>query len=315
MTHTHVLERYKMNIKRLQALRAVIELSSITEAAHAMNMTQSGVSRLIGLLEDEIGFLLFNRIKGRLQITGRGKAFYQEVEPLLAGIDQIPSVANEIRQHRLSRLRLITLNSQAHSLVPLALERFTKTHPNTAVSITILSRRELIHWAGGEHFDIALASLPIEQRMFEQKAFTRFPVVVALPSDHPLCHKKLIKVIDLRNEDLISLDPFAIFQPGVKSLFQEHGIEPTTKIQTTSMLQAGQMVACGLGIAIIDPFIAHSLKSDKIEIRKLIPDLEYEYGYIWPVGRKLSPLAENFAMTITEVALELSSPWLRSHSQ
>jgi DNA-binding transcriptional LysR family regulator len=67
-----------MNIKRLQALRAVIELSSITEAAHAMNLTQSGVSRLIGLLEDEVGFLLFNRIKGRLQITGRGEAFLRK---------------------------------------------------------------------------------------------------------------------------------------------------------------------------------------------------------------------------------------------
>ncbi|MEZ7878834.1 MAG: LysR family transcriptional regulator [Rhodospirillales bacterium] len=304
-----------MNIKRLQALRAVIELSSITEAAHAMNLTQSGVSRLIGLLEDEVGFLLFNRIKGRLQITGRGEAFFKEVEPLLTGIDQIPSVANEIRQHRLSRFRLITLNSQAHSLVPLALERFTKTHPSTAISITILSRRELSHWAGGEHFDLALASLPIEQRLFEQETFIRFPVVVALPSGHPLCLKKSIKVIDLKDENLISLDPFAIFQPGVKSLFQEQGIEPTTKIQTTSMLQAGQMVACGLGIAIVDPFIAHSLKSDKIEIRKLVPDLEYEYGYIWPVGRKLSPLAENFASTITEVAQELTAPWLRRRAQ
>jgi DNA-binding transcriptional LysR family regulator len=67
-----------MNIKRLQALRAVIELSSITEAAHAVNLTQSGVSRLIGLLEDEVGFLLFNRIKGRLQITGRGEAFLRK---------------------------------------------------------------------------------------------------------------------------------------------------------------------------------------------------------------------------------------------
>jgi DNA-binding transcriptional LysR family regulator len=304
-----------MNIKQLQALRAVIELSSVTEAAHAMNMTQSGVSRLIGLLEGEVGFLLFNRIKGRLQITGRGEAFYQEVEPLLTGIDQIPSVANQIRQHRHSRLRLITLNSQAHSLVPLALERFAKIHPDTAISITILSRRELTHWAGGEHFDLALASLPVEQRLFEKESFIRFPVVVALPSDHPLCLKESIEVVDLVDENLISLDPFAIFQPGVKTLFQEQGIESTTKIQTTSMLQAGQLVACGLGVSIIDPFIAHSLKSDKIEIRKLIPDLEYEYAYMWPVGRKLSPLAESFASTITEVAQELTAPWLRRRAR
>lgn len=300
-----------MNFKRLQALRAVIELGSITEAAHAINLTQSGVSRLIGALEDEVGFPLFNRTKGRLRITERGEAFYEVVEPLLAGIDQIPIAADEIRQHRHSRLRLVTLNAQAHGLVPMALERFSKIHPETAVSITVRSRRELIHWAGGDHFDLALAAMPLEQRQFEQETFTRFPVVVALPRSHPLCQQKTLGAADLVGENLISLDPFAIFQPRVRARFQELGVEPVAKIQTTSMLLAGQMVSRGLGIAVIDPFIAHSLGSKDIEYRLLVPVLEYEYGYIWPVGRKLSPLAKSFAEAISEVAGELSAIWRR----
>jgi DNA-binding transcriptional LysR family regulator len=298
-----------MKIKRLQALRAVIELGSITEAAHTLNLTQPGVSRLIAALEEEIGFLLFNRTRGRLQITEQGEAFYQEVEPLLTGIDQIPSVANEIRQHRHSRLRLVTLNSQAHGLVPLALERFCVDHPETAISITMRSRRELIHWTDGDHFDLALAALPLERRHFECHVFTRFPVVVALPKDHQLCRKKTIAIADLAGENLISLDPFAIFQSGVRARFQDHGIEPVVKIQTTSMLLAGQMVSRGLGISIIDPFIAYALRSNAIEFRPLRPALEYEYGYIWPVGRKVSPLAKNFAEAITTVADELSAHW------
>jgi DNA-binding transcriptional LysR family regulator len=298
-----------MNIRRLQALRAVIELGSITEAAHAMNLTQSGVSRLIGALEDEVGFRLFDRAKARLQITERGEAFYEAVEPLLTGIDQIPAVVNEIRQHRHSRLRLVTLNSQAHGLVPLALERFSKNHPETAISVTVRSRRELIHWAGGDHFDLALAGLPLEQRQFEQETFSRFPVVVALPSNHHLCQQKSVSIADLANENLISLDPFAIFQSGLRACFQEIGIEPASKIQTTSMLLAGQMVSRGLGVAVIDPFIAHTLGSNGIEFRPLTPALEYEYGYLWPVGRTLSPLAKSFAEAITETAKDLCSSW------
>lgn len=298
-----------MNIKRFQALRAVIELGSITEAAHKLNLTQPGVSRHISALEEDLGFLLFNRTKGRLQITERGKALYEAVEALLIGVDKIPSIANEIRQHRHSRLRLVTLNSQAHGLVPSVLDRFTALHPETAISVTVLSRRELVHWADGSFFDLALAALPLEQHQIQLKTFTRFPVVVALPAGHHLCRKKTLGVADLANEKLISLDPFAIFQPGVRARFQEIGVEPVTKIQTTSMLLAGQMVSHGLGIAVIDPFIAHALGSNGIEYRLLVPALEYEYGYIWPVGRTLSPLAMSFAEKLTEVAETISATW------
>ena len=66
-----------INIKKLIAFRAVLESSSITGAADKIGLTQSGVSRLITSLEQELDFPLFNRIKGRVQITSRGENFYR----------------------------------------------------------------------------------------------------------------------------------------------------------------------------------------------------------------------------------------------
>ena len=148
-----------MNLKKLIAFRAVLESNSITGAADKIGLTQSGVSRLITSLEQELDFPLFNRIKGRIQITSRGESFFQEIEPLLSGIDQIPNLARQVKQHQYSRLRIITLNSLAHSLVPMALNKFCQKHPHANISITIKSRRELLHWERGEHFDVALASI------------------------------------------------------------------------------------------------------------------------------------------------------------
>ena len=158
-----------MNLKKLIAFRAVLHSNSITGAADKIGLTQSGVSRLITSLEQELEFPLFNRIKGRIQVTSRGKNFFKEIEPLLSGIDQIPTLARQVKQHQYSRLRIITLNSLAHSLVPIVLKKFCKKHPHANVSVTIKSRNELIHWERGEHFDVALASLPFEQRIFKKK--------------------------------------------------------------------------------------------------------------------------------------------------
>jgi hypothetical protein len=55
-----------MNLKRLQAFRAVYEIGSVTAAAQRLHMTQPAVSRLIGDLEKELGLQLFARQRQRL---------------------------------------------------------------------------------------------------------------------------------------------------------------------------------------------------------------------------------------------------------
>ena len=295
-----------INIKKLIAFRAVLESNSITGAADKIGLTQSGVSRLITSLEQELEFPLFNRIKGRIQITSRGESFYKEIEPLLSGIDQIPSVARQVKQFQYSRLRIITLNSLAHSLVPKALNKFCKNHPHANISITIKSRNELIHWEGGEHFDVALVSLPFEQRVFKKRSFIKFSAVLAISKNDPLHKKKEITINDLKDKNLISLDPNGIFQTSIRKKFEEHNIEQVIKIKTTSMLQSAQMVENDIGIAIIDPFIGNMIKNHKIVIKKFKPLIMYDYAYIWPEGRELSGLAKEFIRDIKEIAEKIA---------
>jgi DNA-binding transcriptional LysR family regulator len=299
-----------MNLKKLIAFRAVLESNSITGAADKIGLTQSGVSRLITSLEQELDFPLFNRIKGRIQVTSRGESFFQEIEPLLSGIDQIPNLARQVKQHQYSRLRIITLNSLAHSLVPMALNKFCQKHPHANVSITIKSRTELLHWERGEHFDVALASLPFEQRVFRKKSFITFPAVVALSATHRFNKKEKIHIKDLHNENLISLEPTGIFQTSIRKKLQDNNIEPIFKIQTTSMLQSAQMVENNIGIAIIDPFIGHIIKSKKVVIKPLNPYINFDYAYIWPEGRDLSALSEEFLLVLKKIAKKISHKYV-----
>jgi len=295
-----------MNLKKLIAFRAVLQSNSITGAADKIGLTQSGVSRLITSLEQELEFPLFNRIKGRIQVTSRGEIFYQEIEPLLSGIDQIPTLARQVKQHQYSRLRIITLNSLAHSLVPIVLKKFCKKHPHANISVTIKSRNELIHWERGEHFDVALVSLPFEQRVFRKKSFVRFPAVVAIHSTDPLMKKSIININDLKNKNLISLEPSGIFQTSIREKLMENKIEPIIKIQSTSMLQSAQMVENNIGIAIIDPFVGHIIESKNVIIKPLNPSIFFDYAYIWPEGRDLSALSEEFLLDLKKIAKKIS---------
>ena len=64
-----------MNFRQLEAFRHVIVTGTTKEAARRMFVTQPAISRLINALEEELGFALFNRLKGRLQPSRAGMRF------------------------------------------------------------------------------------------------------------------------------------------------------------------------------------------------------------------------------------------------
>ena len=54
----------------------VAQLESITLAAEALNLSKSAISYQITKLEDELGFLLFERVNSRLVLTTKGRRLW-----------------------------------------------------------------------------------------------------------------------------------------------------------------------------------------------------------------------------------------------
>ncbi len=67
-------------------LVAVVEAGTFVRAAEALGLTQSGVSRAIARLEAEVGVRLLQRSARAVTLTEDGRAFYEKVGPLLAGL-------------------------------------------------------------------------------------------------------------------------------------------------------------------------------------------------------------------------------------
>ena len=67
-----------INLRQLEAFRAVIITGSITGAASYLHVSQPAVSRLIADLEHSIGFALFERRNRRLHVKPEGEIFYRD---------------------------------------------------------------------------------------------------------------------------------------------------------------------------------------------------------------------------------------------
>lgn len=282
-----------MKLRQLEAMRAVLSRGTTTHAAELMGLTQSAVSRLITQLEQELGFNLFDRRHGRLMITPEGQQFYIVAEKVLSGIDQITATARDIQTLGTGTLRIIAMPALGYGMLPMTIAEVNANYPQVKISVDFGNRQEIEKGIANAEYDFGLATLPIEHDGIDIEPLCGVDAVCVTPINHPLARKKIIKASDLENEPFISIEPDGLFRYRTDELFGRLGVRRKLGIETKSTIMICSLVAAGVGLSIVHPFIVDSL-SDKIAARRFEPAIRFEYGLLFPTGVTRSQMTQTF---------------------
>ena len=77
------------DVTTLQAFECAARHGSFTQAANELNLTQSAVSRQIKDLEEQLGVLLFERVRQRVVLSEDGRRFLPEVRAMRATLQAL----------------------------------------------------------------------------------------------------------------------------------------------------------------------------------------------------------------------------------
>jgi len=75
--------KMRVPLQTLPAFRAVARLANLRAAAEELHLTHSAVSQQIKLLEEQLGFELFDRPGRRIVLNSAGEALLRSIEPAL----------------------------------------------------------------------------------------------------------------------------------------------------------------------------------------------------------------------------------------
>ena len=183
-----------LNLRHIEAFRAVMLTGSVVGAARLMSVTQPGVSRTIGLMELRIGYPLFERRGRRLVPTPEADALYREIEHLYGSIERIGQVAQDIRFQRAGALRIATLPALAQWLVPRGITRFLASRPNVTVFVQSLPSRQIAELVSTRRFDVGVVELPVSRPAIEIEPFEPVQSMAVMLSSHRLAGKARISL-------------------------------------------------------------------------------------------------------------------------
>lgn len=138
-----------MRIPSLNAIRSFVVTArhmSITKAAEELHVTTGAVSRMVRLLEEDLGMPLFKRVGSVLELTPAGVAYYAQVSDLF---DRIATATLAARVSQKSNvLALASFPSfNLHWLIP-RLPKFKAEHPDILIDLLTLDVTKMLSQNG-----------------------------------------------------------------------------------------------------------------------------------------------------------------------
>ncbi|NUP05410.1 MAG: LysR family transcriptional regulator [Polyangiaceae bacterium] len=142
-----------MNLSHVHAFVRVVEARSFTQAARALDLPTSSVSRAISRLEAELGAKLFERTTRRLALTSLGRAYYEHAARALAELSEGERRVGELQRDPRGEVRVTAPADLDDGFFARCLADFTKVHPRIRVTCVLSNNYvDLI----AERFDLAM---------------------------------------------------------------------------------------------------------------------------------------------------------------
>ncbi|TIO74107.1 LysR family transcriptional regulator [Mesorhizobium sp.] len=266
-------------LKRALAFREVIKCGSTRRAARVLGVTQSAVSQQLKLFEDLVGEKLFIRDRRGLIPTTKAIEIYNKIGRYFDTLERIEREITTSFGSARQSFRIAAPHLSCLLLVPKLISMLVQTEPDTEFYVRAQGYDQIAQNILTGEADVGISRLPLDDRFFEWRTIAESKTVCMMSSEHPLAHKGEITADDIAGEPHIIIDrEFSSHYTGMNML-----LEPV-KVRTDAVGFVAGYVAEGLGISIINEFIAAQCAFLNLTLVPFRPSPTYEYVVFWKLG-------------------------------
>ncbi|SEA60567.1 LysR family transcriptional regulator [Alkalimonas amylolytica] len=283
-----------LNLKSLECFQAILQTGSATAAAKQLAITQPAVSRLIQVLEQQLGFALFYREHSRLTPTDEARYLEQEISLLLSSVDRFKALADSVAKSELGSLKIVAPASFSAGPLASVIASFMEQYPSVSLSIDAHSPQMARELVAHRSVDCGFIQLPETHPGLVCQHLLSSNLVCAVPSKHPLAQAASIALTQLAAEPLIMLGQGRPTRVRLENEFKKAGVSMQVRLETHTVATACAYVKKGLGIAILNQVLAEQYCDQQMVLVPLLPDIQHQYGFIYSAYAPMPRLVARF---------------------
>ncbi|WJH34663.1 LysR family transcriptional regulator [Paenibacillus sp. CC-CFT747] len=291
-----------MEIRQMRYFLEVAKREHVTEAANALHVAQSSVSRQLANLESELGVDLFNRRGRKVKLTPIGKILLERVEQVMNMIQEAEQEVKEYLDPEKGVVRIAFPISLAAHVLPTAIYAFRKKYPEAKFQMRQALYHDLIEGVINGEFNLAMiAPLPEEENKIIPKHLFTEKVVALLPIHHRLAKRTSIQLSEMKEDSFVTLPEGTIFREIVLKACGEIGFVPHIAFEGDDIDALKGLVSAGLGVALMpEVTLVDNIPHSTVKIPLVDPPVTRTIGVICPTNRKLLPTEQLFYQFLSD---------------
>lgn len=300
-----------MELGQLKHFLAVIDAGSVGDAARKLGMSQGAMSNSIRALEKSLNASLFERSSRGMRLTPPGKTLEARARIITAEVDFAAEEIDLLGQGLKGRIALAMGAATSHVLLPQAIERFYRTHPQVQLSVAAGSFDAFVSRIEAGEFDFgifmlagrgyrSLAAEPLVRR-------NRVLVLTSAKNPRDFGRRTTLKQI-AAGPWILNRDHSGLHKAFVDA-FQKAGLpSPLPAVEIDAGILPLDLALANPEFLFIAPelFFRDALMSGQFKIVPVrIPGFDRQLSAYYRKGSTLSPVARSFLTTVRQVAAEV----------
>ncbi|MDH1181924.1 LysR substrate-binding domain-containing protein [Achromobacter mucicolens] len=276
-----------MRLRHIEIFEAIRRTGSLTEAAAALHISQPAASKLLAHAESQLGFKLFDRVKGRLVATREAEILTPEIARLSQDLSSVRRLASNLRDRPNGHLRLGCAPALGLGLLPGVVRDSRDAQPGITFDIHTHHSAELVQGLLTRELDLAITfdtnDYPGLTRM--GLGHTELVHLSRRAAQGPLRLSELSEARGVEasgavasgsptaGDTLIVLDASDASGALLQLALDAQGLAPQVAIQVQTHYVACALVDAGCGDAIVDAITAQAMLRPGMTLRRLEPAL------------------------------------------
>ena len=243
-----------LTLRQIEVIRAIMVTGTVGGAARLLNVSSPGISRVMKHAETSVGIKLFSRRGGRYSPTPEANAIFSQINGVYGKVEDLQFVISRIKRGASTELRIGSVPSIGHVMVPRALADLRKAFPNLLIEVDILKIEDAVDYLLLGKGELVALSYELDHPMLILEPLARGRLKCIVPDGHELSRRARVTAEEIVKYPLIGVDASDPYGRIMAGLFATNALRYEVTIRARFGSTVCALVSQGLGIAVVDEF-------------------------------------------------------------
>ena len=262
-----------MRLRHIEVIQAILQTGHLGTAAEWLQLPVGEVDTTLKDAEQQLGFMLFASVRGRLQATRETLELQAQITALYEALEPLQRLASRLKHHHAPPLRALCTPPLANQLLPQSIAALRRRFQDMPCNLSSQPVGEIINSLLLHEADVGLSLHDPEHPQIQSTVLAQGKLQLLAPHGWLKPKQKYIALQELAGQSLIGLeghDPLSRLLDA-----KLHALRPLpvvqTRVQTYPMMRG--LVEAGEGLAIVDPFTALGARESGLDACPVSPPI------------------------------------------